>query len=309
MNKLVSVVISTYNAAEYIEDMINSVLYQTYSNLELIIVDDGSTDNTLQILKKYEYFKNVVLFKKEHSGNIGKNLNYGIKKSKGFYVCVSGADDVWELNKINEQLAYMSEYKCVSSNASIIDTEGNNLSEKYFCNFYNNKELHLEDILLFNYIIASTVLIEKNILDLCGYFDEVVGNRAEDYYLWLKISEYFPILFINKSLVKYRKHNLNISNKSLKDINLLSIRSIELREKYLLYKNPYSKAATNGILMEYSQIIKYLINVKEYSLATDKAKLARKYINNKYSIKYIKYLVIPLIIRFYYSIFRRCVKN
>jgi glycosyltransferase involved in cell wall biosynthesis len=305
MEELVSVIISSFNAEKYIDETVSSILNQTYKKIELIVVDDGSTDNTLNILGRYSKLQSVRIIRKEHTGNIGKNLNDGIKLSMGNYVCVCGADDVWESHKLEIQCAYLPKYDCISSNASLIDSNNSVLSEVYYDNFKTNVLITLQDLVLNNVIIASTTILKKTIIEECGYFDEKVGNRAEDYYLWLNVAEKYQFYFISECLIRYRKHNNNLSDKSLKDFEELSLRSIELRKKYLNFQQNIKTAARKGIFLEYSRLIKACIAYKEFSRLLFFSKGARQFIDRKISLKYFKLLLYPIIRLSIYTIIRK----
>ncbi len=297
MSDLISIVISTYNAEAYIEETLISILAQTYHNIELVVVDDGSSDGTLQILEKYQALRKITIIKNSHTGNIGQNLNIGITESKGKYVCVCGADDVWNPDKLSKQSEYLSVYDCVTSNATIIDSKSNIIKEKFNEAISQNRALTLDELLFSNCIVASSVIVKKSLLCECGFFDEEFGNRAEDYFLWLNIASKYPIFYITNCLVRYRLHNENLSRKSFEDIEQLSLRTIDLKKKYLSYGGQTGSAARDGILYEYSRLINLCIENEKLEKASFHSKSASQFIIRKISIKYMKYFFFPLIVR------------
>ncbi len=102
--KKITAIIPTYNSAKYITEAIDSVLNQTYANIEIIVVDDGSTDNTENILSNYVN-KNKIIYVKKKNGGPGSARNLGIKLANGEYIAFLDADDMWEKNKIEKQLS------------------------------------------------------------------------------------------------------------------------------------------------------------------------------------------------------------
>lgn len=305
MNDIISVVISTYNAEAFIEETIISVLAQSYENIELIVVDDGSQDRTLQILEKLQSSNSFTIIKNSHTGNIGQNLNIGIAESKGKYVCVCGGDDVWNPDKLLKQSEYLSDYDCITSNAAIIDSNSNIIKEKFNEFISQNRELTLDELLFSNSIVASSVIVKKSLFYECGFFDEEFGNRAEDYFLWLNIASKYPIFYIANCLVRYRMHNKNLSRKSFEDIELLSLRTIDLKRKYLNFGGSTSSAARDGILYEYSRLIKICIEYNKLEKASFHSRNARKFIVRKVSLKYIKYFLFPVVAKISFLFKRR----
>ena len=107
---LVSIIIPTFNSAKFLSQTIESALNQTYKNTEIIIVDDNSTDKTVEIIKNYQNknskikFYKIKNYKKTGSGSGSKPRNFGIKKSKGKYIAFLDSDDLWEKNKLQRQV-------------------------------------------------------------------------------------------------------------------------------------------------------------------------------------------------------------
>jgi len=193
----ISVIIPTFNRASFLEGAINSILNQTYQKFEIIIVDDGSTDNTKDILKK---FPKIRYFYQKNSGvSVARNL--GIKKSKYDYIAFLDSDDEWREEKLKLQVQFLKD----NPKISIIHTNetwlrnGKEIKKKR----YQSKPFgfcFLEN-LDFCKIGTSTVLIKKSLLKEVGYFDENL-KICEDYDLWLRISKIYEIGYINLELIK-----------------------------------------------------------------------------------------------------------
>src|SRR5574344_1329124 len=114
MNSLVSIVVPVYNASKFIEETINCVLNQTYQNFELILVDDLSKDNSVEVIKKFKD-ERIRLIEQTEKQLAAGSRNRGIKEAKGRYLCYLDADDLWEKEKIEKQVKFMKEKKCAFS--------------------------------------------------------------------------------------------------------------------------------------------------------------------------------------------------
>ena len=132
---LVSVIMPTYNAGKYLADSINSILNQSYKNLELLITDDASTDpTTVQLLQEFASKDNRVdiLYLKENHG-AGYARNQSIERAKGRYIAFCDSDDRWTTDKLEKQIAFMNKKKCALSCASYIIFDGETQNEIGFC--------------------------------------------------------------------------------------------------------------------------------------------------------------------------------
>lgn len=299
---LVSIILVTYNASKFIEAAINSVLNQTYKNIELIIIDDGSSDNTKDIVLKFVNEK-VKYFYKVHTGNVGNLRNYALDIAVGEYVAFIDSDDIWVEKKIEVQLQKIEEYDIVCSNATIINESQGVVNKNYFKEINNDFIIKLSDLVYKNFIITSSVLLKKKILLEKYKFESILGFRGEDYKLWLELSEDYKIIFINKDLVLYRIHEDNLSFKSIDERIELLKNTISIRKKY--WDNYNKKVRTNAILgciPIYNEILYIYFNRKDYinsKVYCNYLLKLRKYYNFK---KYAKYLFLRL--RIFYNILK-----
>jgi glycosyltransferase involved in cell wall biosynthesis len=191
----ISVIIPTYNRASFLEKTIESVLNQTKEVDELIVIDDGSSDNTQEIVKKY----NIKYIYQENNG-VSSARNCGIKNAKNDWICFLDSDDIWELDKISIQ----SEFH--KNNTDILFSYSD---ERWF---YKDKEVnqkkhqqksttnHFLDHIKLCIIGTSSVMCHKSIFDSVGVFDESF-RACEDYDLWLRILLEFKVGFIDKKLI------------------------------------------------------------------------------------------------------------
>ena len=114
MTDLVSIVVPVYNAERFLDETINTVLNQTYTNWELILVNDCSTDNSVNVIKKYKD-KRIKLINNKTNSKAAISRNNGITKAKGRYICFLDADDLWDKDKLEKQVKFMNEKDCAFS--------------------------------------------------------------------------------------------------------------------------------------------------------------------------------------------------
>jgi glycosyltransferase involved in cell wall biosynthesis len=213
MEPLVSVVIPFYNCP-YIDQAIDSVLNQTYPNIEIILVNDGST----QFLDKLEpYMENIRYIEKENGGT-ATALNVGIKSSFGEYFAWLSADDIFKHDKISKQINLLlsnNGYFCNTS-YSLINTKNQITSILQGFNF--PKKIYLANTLIKGCIInGSTVMINMDVFRSIGNFDESL-RYTHDYDLWLRMLPHYEFDYIHEDLLLYRIHDEMGSKKNVKQI-------------------------------------------------------------------------------------------
>lgn len=202
-NMLVSVVIPAWNAAEYLREAIESVLAQTYKDLEIIVVDDGSTDDTRQICAHFE--PQVKYCYQPNDGTHGAGARArAILEAKGEWVALLDQDDRWFPRKIEKQLQALRE--CPTATVAFtgfheIDPQGRIVSEP-FLGAPSGDVFH--SLLTGNPYRASSALLSRSVLDHCGLPITDVG--AADYDLWLRIAKRSQILVVDECLTEYRIH-------------------------------------------------------------------------------------------------------
>jgi glycosyltransferase involved in cell wall biosynthesis len=221
ISPLFSIIIPIYNSSHTIGKTINSVLRQTYRNYEIIIIDDGSTDNTLNILKKIKD-KRIRIFKIKRSGGPAKPRNYGISKSKSNWICFLDSDDLWEKNKLsiiskqikkkNFDILCHNEYLC-SLNKINISKYG-----PFKKNFYKNLLIN-GNSLSTSAVTVSKKFLKKNNLK---FNESKKFVSVEDYDLWMLIAnKKANFLFIDDVLGTYIIHDKGISQNNKKHLNNL----------------------------------------------------------------------------------------
>jgi len=191
---LVSVILPTFNRAWSIEQAVDSVLSQDYPELELIVVDDGSTDNTIEVLEQYK--ADIILLRQANAG-VSAARNTGIKKSKGELIALLDSDDMWDKRKISCQVKFFAE----NPDAMICQTEeiwirnGRRVNPKI--KHKKPSGMIFEPCLNMCLVSPSAVMIKKKLFDMKGFFDETM-TVCEDYDMWLRISADTPVFLIDK---------------------------------------------------------------------------------------------------------------
>ncbi len=239
----VSVIILTYNRADRLTEAIESVLNQTFRELELIIVDNYSSDNTQSAVKAF-HDERIRYFKNENRGFLGINRNFGIEKSKGEYIAFLDDDDLWLPEKLEKQVELMDSNKelgLVYTDCYIMDDSGSLQEKSYFSYRGPVRGAVLKGLLQENTIAILTAMVRKIALDKVGGFNTKY-IIAQDYDLWLRIAQQYPIDFINEPLAKYRVH---LGAASLKNHIINYKEDLQIRG-YWLKKNPGLKKELGG---------------------------------------------------------------
>lgn len=200
---LVSVVLPTYNRAELLPRSVESVLNQTYKNFELIIIDDGSTDNTKEVVQEYAKKDKRVIYlrhKKNKGGSAARNT--GIRKANGDYIAFQDSDDEWIYNKLEKQIKII---KNSSYSKKVIYTSLIKITKTktYYLPGKNIKKRGgriYEELLKGNFVGFPTVLINKECFKRVGLLDERFP-RNQDWELFLRISKKYPFYFIDEPLL------------------------------------------------------------------------------------------------------------
>ncbi|MFV0388976.1 MAG: glycosyltransferase family 2 protein [Pyrinomonadaceae bacterium] len=199
---LVSVVIPAYNAVRFVNATIDSVLAQTFQDFEILAVDDGSTDNTKEILEAYG---DKIRYLPKKNGGVSSARNYGIEKAKGKYIAFLDADDVWMPEKLEKQVALMDSKEDVGLcyvATQKVDEELNYLNS-IPANAYDD---YTRSLLLNLNIVSgscSSAMVRHDVISQTDGFDSQFTTYA-DWEMWLRLSLLTNCAPINEELVKYR---------------------------------------------------------------------------------------------------------
>ena len=213
---VVSVIMSVYNAEKYISEAIQSILIQTYSDFEFIIIDDGSTDDSLKIIKKNAKIDERINFISRENKGLVASLNEGILKSKGKYIVRMDADDISLPNRILEQVTFMETNQQVGVCGTWIESfVGSKKGSKHK---YSNNNKYLKARLLFSTCFAHpSVIIRKSVLIDNNLFYDKDYLHAEDFEFWTRLANVTHFSNINKVLLKYRIVNDSVTHTANKD--------------------------------------------------------------------------------------------
>lgn len=196
----VSVIIPTYNRAQIVGEAIDSVLSQRYDDCELIVVDDGSTDGTKELVAPY--LPRLTYLYQEHQG-VSAARNRGITVARGDYISFLDSDDLWLREKLSSQMCFMESYPeyliCYTDEIWIRKGVRVNPMRKH----KKYSGMIFEQCLPLCIVSPSSVLIARTLLDEVGVFDETL-EVCEDYDLWLRIAARYPLHFIDTHLIVKR---------------------------------------------------------------------------------------------------------
>lgn len=209
MEDKVSVIIPTYNRSKWLPEAIESVLIQTYRNIEIIVVNDGSTDNTEQVLEPY---RDKIRYIYKENGGPGSAVNMGIAASSGKYIARLDDDDLFLPRKVEYQVRMFQENPelgLVASDHHIMNPEGRIAFTRPVPDFSR----HGAFLSLLQHCIFSqpTVMVSKECYKKVGPYK---NTYAQDYDMWIRIARHHPLGVIHKPLAVYRRHQANRSGKS-----------------------------------------------------------------------------------------------
>ncbi|MAC84745.1 MAG: glycosyl transferase [Arcobacter sp.] len=226
-NPLVSVIMPVFNGEKYLEEAINSIIEQTYKNIELIILDDGSTDNSINVINKMKN-KSTKINYKPNEKNIGVSAtrNRGMKIAKGKYIAFMDADDISPLYRIEKQVEFLENNKDYGLAGGHYESFTN-------YGFFTKRKLrklsssfeHIKANILFsNSIACSSVMLRKKLIHEHNLFFNESLRMAEDLDLWRRISKVSKLINLDMLLIHYRKHN----NNSIKKKDILNFYIVEV---------------------------------------------------------------------------------
>lgn len=212
MDPKVSVIIPTYNRANLVREAIKSVLNQTYRNFEIIVVDDGSTDDTGKLVGSFN--SKIKYFYQENTGLPAKARNRGILEARGEYIAFLDSDDKWVKDKLAGQMDIFNRFPWIDlvfTGVIIIDKKGNVLKRKKGKFIRKNVLLHL--VKSGSFVTNSSVVVRKTALLKVGSLDEDPRIRgSEDFFLWVKLAVNCNFYLVPELLTVYRRGNDSLCN-------------------------------------------------------------------------------------------------
>lgn len=261
---MVSVIIVVYNGEKYIDEAIQSVLNQTYKDIELIVADDGSTDGTKEVIKKY---KNVKYIYQENNGE-GSARNLGIENSKGEYLAFLDADDLYAIDKIEKQIKILKEnddIDIVYNDLKVVDEKLNYLNTLKSEGIYEKREDLLANI-IYRQVIQGPIcmMMRRKCIEGIKWSEKLI--YTVDYEYVLKLAFKYNFKYLEEPLYIYRRHGNNLSNKHnatveeelqiIKDLGMNCINDVVNRSSL----NNHDKMLLRG---------KIYIKIREYETARE----------------------------------------
>ena len=263
---LVSVIMPTYNHGKFIGKAIDSVLNQTDKNLELIIIDNYSEDDTEKIVAAYEDDR-IIYLKFRNNGIIAASRNHGIRHSHGEYIAFLDSDDFWHKQKLEKQLPHFGtpEIIGVASNAVLVSETPYYRKDNLARSKRGYVDYKYRDILNHNRIMTSSLIVRRDTLDRTGLFDEdKVFSFIEDWELWLRMARYGSFRVLENQLLTYlvsrkRGHQASVISKNClkilkKQVNLGYVKYDDIIERRALI---YLAIARNLLEFDQQQSRKY----------------------------------------------------
>lgn len=248
---LVSVIMPSYNHERYISEAIESVLTQTFTDLELIIIDDASKDNSRQIIEGFSKKDGRIkaIFHERNMG-IARTLNDGIERAKGKFITFIASDDVWIKDKLEKQVRVLEENEdlVVWAEAEIIDANGNSTGEVFTQKYHPSARKKSGDIfeeLLIGDFMHDRILKRENLGDI--RFNEAL-KYLNDHQFDVDLASKYEYCFIPEPLVRYRRHGTN-TTLSYGEVGWLK-EQIIIGEYFLRkYSNKISKEVKSGVYL------------------------------------------------------------
>jgi glycosyltransferase involved in cell wall biosynthesis len=294
----VSVIMSVYNGQEYLKDAIESILTQSFTNFEFIIIDDGSTDKSFEIINEYKDHR--IKLVQQHNTGLAIALNRAIRLSNTPLIARMDADDIAMQERLETQIAFLKrnpDHVLIGSNAIIIDMNG----EVVYSSRLPDKWEAIKSVFPASSFYHSSVIFTKEAFNKSGgYYEEISKLYSfEDSILWNKMKEFGKMANISTPLIKYRLipsaataksgKETKLANAVFKDIIREGFLSDKNRERLLKSKNSISK---NDRLFGYYFHLakKYLWNTTKTEKVRDNLKYAIKIKPNKFS-PYFSYLL------------------
>lgn len=215
MKELVSIIVPVYNAEKFIDETINTVLEQTYTNWELLLVNDCSTDNSVKLINKYLKDKRIKLINNEVNSRAAITRNNGIKAAKGKYICFLDADDKWDKTKLEKQIKFMQEKQCAFSFTSYEFADENCIP--------NGKKVHVPDKISYKQALKNTTIWTSTVMfDMKKLSKEDIympNVKSEDTACWWSILKKIDYAYgLDDILSFYRRSSGTLSSNKFEAI-------------------------------------------------------------------------------------------
>ena len=253
---LVSIALCTFNGEKYLREQLDSLVYQDYSNLEIVAVDDGSSDETWSILKEYSArFSFIKIFQNEFNVGYIRNFEKAISICSGEYIALADQDDIWELHKIRMLCNSIKNHILIYHDSNIINEIGEPLNKRMsdIINLYEGSDVR--PFLFMNCISGHSMLFKRGLVERFMPFS---GSCFHDWWIAYIAVNSGTIGLIKESLVHYRQHagsTTDILKNKLKKEDGLHINTQDLVFKHLSCWKKYSNDENSGFINHLHELI------------------------------------------------------
>ena len=278
-NPLVSIIIPVYNGSNYMAEAIDSALTQTYSNVEVLVINDGSKDNEATRNIALSYGERIRYFEKENGG-VATALNLGIAEMKGEYFSWLSHDDKYFPHKIEKQIDFLSQLSnkevVLYSDLAYIDEDSKTISNLHFPHY--SPENFRPAFIMSDLISGCTLLIPKICFETCGIFD-VTLRTTQDYDLWFRIAEKFDFIHQSDILISSRIHK-NQDTFKLSKVVIDERDNLQLNFIKYIYPNEIIRFSNGNIAGYY---IEFAGKMSKWRLSSAKNFATKKAMHNLFS--------------------------
>jgi glycosyltransferase involved in cell wall biosynthesis len=205
---LISILLCTYNGADHLEEQLHSLLHQTYPNIEIIISDDASTDETRNILKKYTSNPKITINLNDKNAGLERNIELAAALSKGCFICFADQDDYWLPEKVEKLYNAIDKASLIYSDSKLVDAKGNYLN-KNLSDFRKLQDISdSKGFSVDNAVSGHTMMATK---DLLKYSFPIPEGHFHDWWIAVQASNLNGIKYLDEKLTLYRQHAKNIT--------------------------------------------------------------------------------------------------
>lgn len=226
----VTVLMSVYNNEKHLSDAVNSILNQTFGDFEFLIINDGSTDNSDEILKSYKDSR-ITIYKNKENIGLAKSLNLGLKKAKGKYIARQDGDDISMPERLKRQVDFLdkySDYAVVGTFAKVFDE--NSREVRLWKKLIEDDEIR-KFLKKGNCIIHGSAMIRTSFLNNVGFYYESM-ERSQDYELWLRLSKKYKMANIPEVLYFWRTNTGKVGVKYIRNQQIF-VALAKIKNKFL----------------------------------------------------------------------------
>jgi len=256
IDPIISVMMIVYNAERFLKDSIESILNQTFSDFEFIIVNDGSTDNSYKIINEYSRKDNrILVLDNEKNLGIAESRTKCVKYAKGKYIVIADADDISAPTRFEKQYKYLEEHKKCGVVGGFIELFDSETGKIIGLRKYNEDDVELRKrIFIYSPIAQPASMIRKEVFDNIGFYNPEYPP-AEDIDIWFRLGTKYKFANIQEVLIKYRVHRNSATIKNMYRIKNLTL---QIRKKYM-YEYGYSSTFFDKTFLFFLKITKNII--------------------------------------------------